>query len=322
MKKAKAVFSGILAGCMLAALAGCGGSNDQWRTNFDISLPELADAGETPNADGWYLTMYETFEEGELPQLWSYSPHGKRDTVYWCPAMVRFDDGKAVISAEYRTDHVCPDGICPSEGYFTGGIETRGLEEDGYDSYDNCLFAQAYGYFEVSVQVPRAYGMWSAFWLQTAGMNNTRNRGRDGSEIDVFESSFFGTERTQTGHCIHINGYGFRHREKAQIVDAGADLYEGFHTYAVKWSPEGYVFYIDGEATWATDYGDVSRVAEFLRLTCEIRSDEVGPYGQALGEFGTEDGSAPEFIIDSVKVYQNTEYEPYIQPHSDFRTDI
>ena len=95
------------------------------------------------------------------------------------------------------------------------------------------------------------------------------------------------------------------------IQDLEQDLYDGeYHTFALKWTPEYYVFYIDGEATWASMGGGVSHVKEFLRLTCEIDAgDEWGPHGQKIGAFdGTED--AP-FYIDYVKVWQNENYAAY-----------
>lgn len=283
--------------------------SDVWKTKFDISFPNLENADGEPNSDGWYQTMYENFEGDSLPELWVCSPHKLRKTEYWCDKMVRVEDGFVKILAEYKTDHAC-DGECPSEGYFTGGIET-----DGGDGISNTLFSQAFGYFEARVKAPRCKGMWSAFWLQTQGVNRVGDKGVDGTEIDIYESSFFDTDRNKSGHALHYDGYGWRHRCRDVIVDAGTDLYEGFHTYALKWTPEEYVFYVDGVATWASDFGGVSAVPEYLRLTCEIRGDIVGPYGQKLGDFAPDDGTSAEFIIDYVKVYQNTNYEEYIQAH-------
>ena len=46
----------------------------------------------------------------------------------------------------------------------------------------------------------------------------------------------------------------------------------------MKWTPEYYVFYIDGKPTWASMGGGVSKVQEFLRLTVEIDAgDAYGP---------------------------------------------
>ena len=70
-------------------------------------------------------------------------------------------------------------------------------------------------------------------------------------------------------------------------------------------------FYIDGEPTWASTGGGVSKVREFLRLTVEIDAgDGWGPHGQKIGQFSHK--SSSEFMVDYVKVWQNENYEKYI----------
>ena len=77
-----------------------------------------------------------------------------------------------------------------------------------------------------------------------------------------------------------------------------------YHTFALKRTPEYYVFYIDGEPTWASMGGGVSKVKEFFRLTVEIDAgDGWEPHGQEIGQFG--DKSESVFYIDYVKVWQN-----------------
>lgn len=285
-------------------------TNDKWKAKFDIAMPLVDGAGvdeASANADGWYVTLSEDFDGDTLPSPFTPSPHGLRKTEYWCDQMVSMQDGNVVVNATKETNHQCD--ICPKEGDFTSGIETRQM----IDGKSVPLFEQAFGYYEARVKVPAAKGMWSAFWLQCNSMPNVGNKGEDGSEIDIYESSFFDTNRNEAGHCIHYDGYESRHRSKDAIVDAGTDLYEGYHTYALKWTPTEYVFYVDGVATWATNYGGVCKVPAFLRLTNEVRGDIVGPYGQRLGDF-----TSGEFYIDYVKVYQNKNYLSEIKSSADF----
>ncbi len=71
-----------------------------------------------------------------------------------------------------------------------------------------------------------------------------------------------------------------------------------------------------------TYVGDVSRVKEFLRLTVEIDAgDERGPYGQKIGSFD-DSKLADDFMVDYVKVYQNKNYEKFIQDDSEFTGTI
>jgi len=257
------------------------------------------------NGGGWYVTMNEDFGGDDLPDTWIRSPHYKRNTEWWCDEMVRVEDGMVKIDCVRDDSHVCGKGICPSEGVFTSGIETRGV------------FEQAFGYYEVRVLIPNADGLWSAFWFQSSNMGMVGNQGRDGSEIDVFESAFW-QDKQKVGHCIHWDGYADNHQSHGTTVDTGIDLYEGWHTYGLLWTPEKYVFFVDGEPTWETRARGVSRVPEFMRLTIESRPPGPGPYGTVLGEMINTPDNPATFCIDSVKVYQHTCFEPRIRANEDF----
>lgn len=295
-------------------LSGCAA----WEEKFETAYP---DAHTLTAANGWQETMRIHFGDvnsmEELNALgWYGAQHGNRNYEYWCHQMLDFSSDECLTVHAYQTDaHNC--AVCGvSAGVFTSGIETRNSEDKNNVSYP---FTQAFGFFECEVAVPTGRGMWSAFWLQAESMGQLGNKGRDGSEIDVYESSFIAKNRTKTGHAIHYDGYGQHHRSKGMIVDAAHDLYDGeYHTYALLWTPESYVFFLDGVATWATNYGGVSRVPEFLRLTVEIRDTTYGPYGQKIGTFSNDYGAGNDFRIKSVRVYQNDSYLQHIRLPASF----
>ncbi|MGN1203219.1 MAG: family 16 glycosylhydrolase [Eubacterium sp.] len=286
--------------------------NDKWKTKFDTSLPFVENAGnskEAANSDGWYMTLCEDFDGDSIPNLFAYSPHGLRVTEYWCDQAISFKDSNAVITAFYDSNHVC--NVCKAkQGNFTGGIETRIMK----DNESVPLFQQAFGYFEARVKLPESGGMWAAFWLQSDSVKNVGNGGEDGTEIDIFESSFFNTNKAFIGHALHYDGYSRKHHKCFEAMhNIGTNLYDGYHTFALKWTPNEYVFYVDGIATWASDFGGVSKVPAFLRFTNEIRPKKIGPYGQRLGNF-----TGGEFYVDYVKVYQNINYLDSIKSPLDF----
>jgi len=71
-------------------------------------------------------------------------------------------------------------------------------------------------------------------------------------------------------------------------------LYEGFHTYACLWTPDEYVFYVDGKETWRTSAGGVCQVSSYLKITAEAA--EWAGHAQ--------DADLPDYlIVDYVKVY-------------------
>ena len=174
---------------------------------------------------------------------------------------------------------------------------------------DEYLFRQAYGYYETRIRLPRKEGMWSAFWLQSSYQRMVNGSGEDGTEIDVYESAFLtgNDDSHRMGHALLWDGYAHGAQVSSLVFDLGDnDLYDGeFHTFALLWTPEYYVFYVDGKPNWATADGGVAKVREFLRFTCEIDAgDEWGPHGQKIGAFD-HDGGVGLMEIDYVRVYQN-----------------
>lgn len=308
----KIVLSFLAAAIALSAVAPYAVAAQE--SKDDTALPDLNDGI-------WYETMHTDFTQiQDMAQLreagWVPSPHGLRNYEYWCDQMIDFTDEGLIIHSEQQNDHQC-DVCGVREGVFTSGIETREM----VDGKSNMIFSQAFGYFEATVIVPRGTGMWSAFWLQSDKCGQVGNRGEDGSEIDIYESSFMRDNPTKTGQAIHYDAYDAPfYRSEGNVTDTGKNLYDGQeHTYALKWTPTQYVMYVDGEAVWSSDFGGVAKTPEFLRLTTEIRDSGWGPYGQEIGQFENHDDGTNDFIIKEVTVYQNREYEPFIKSPSDYQ---
>jgi beta-glucanase (GH16 family) len=72
------------------------------------------------------------------------------------------------------------------------------------------------------------------------------------------------------------------------------NVMDGFHTFAIWWTPKEYIFYIDGKETWRTTAGGVSQVPEYMLL-----SDEIGPWAGEISKAKLPD----EFQVDYVRVY-------------------
>ena len=201
----------------------------RWREQgYDLSVPVL-------NEDGWYMVFEDDFNGSKLneginfgekytgnKEIWTTSPYAIRwqsndenkpeQGCWWCPEMVEVKDSKAIIHSRYEENHTC-DGDCPSKGRFTSGIETRLISGDNNNNKgtsDTLLFAQAFGYFECRVKFPKSQGLWSAFWLQSSNMRQVGNKGKDGTEIDIYESAFLNNETSRMGHALLWDGYGKR----------------------------------------------------------------------------------------------------------------
>lgn len=102
---------------------------------------------------------------------------------------------------------------------------------------------QTYGYFEIRARMPRGTGFWPAFWLLP-------KRGNWPPEIDIMEAS------GARPYGIH-NGVIEKKRSTpapgGAWIDQFIDATDGFHRYAVDWTPENIIFYVDGTRTF--EYG-------------------------------------------------------------------
>ena len=122
------------------------------------------------------------------------------------------------------------------------------------------------------------------------GVFKVGNEGRDGTEIDIMEKPWL-DDRVQ--HTLHWDGYGKRHKTEGKVSRVPGVM-EGFHTFSLFWSPEEYVFYVDGQETWRTRAGGVCQAPLYLKL-----SDEVGKWGGDIRKAELPD----KFLVDYVRVY-------------------
>jgi beta-glucanase (GH16 family) len=133
--------------------------------------------------------------------------------------------GHLAITArkENPSNNQCWYGTCT---YTSGRIQTAST------------FTQQYGRFEASIKIPKGQGMWPAFWM--LGGNNWPTTG----EIDVMEN-VGNTPNTVYG-TVHGPGYSGANGVGGNKT-IGAALGDAFHTYAVDWSPNLIIWYLDGQ---------------------------------------------------------------------------
>lgn len=234
----------------------------------------------------------------------------ERKGGYWHEDMVRVENGNLIISAQYFDEPLenryydeWHDEIDFDEykaGWYTADVTTQGKYE------------QTYGYFEVRCILPAATGLWSAFWMMNGQVVNVDGSGRDGTEVDVFESMYYkdnwwGNDGVISG--IVYDGYG-PEIQNASIgkVFIENNPYEEYNTYGVEWNENEYIFYVNGYETGRLDAGGVSQNPEYLLLSVEFagengvqNSDRHGT-GE-ISKTPAENWPA-EFKVDYVKCYQ------------------
>jgi beta-glucanase (GH16 family) len=136
--------------------------------------------------------------------------------------------GQLAITArkENPSNFQCWYGTCQ---YTSGRILTSGK------------FTQKYGRFEASIKVPKGQGIWPAFWM--LGDNLGSVGWPQSGEIDIMEN--VGKEPNTLYGTVHGPGYSGGSAISGSRT-LGAPLGDAFHSFAVEWSPNLIVWYLDG----------------------------------------------------------------------------
>lgn len=250
--------------------------------------------GEKLDLDKFELTFEDNFE-GELDRsVWSGHYQYGNTTVsrkgsYWNQYLAETKEGNLVIPVVYLEEGMGGEGA----GWYSAGVDTDSDAENG--------FSQKFGYFECRCILPKGSDIWSAFWLMNSGVFDENGDGRDGTEIDIFESDCYGDfmENAVTSN-LHFDGYGDAHQKHgATKFLLKNNPYEEFNTYGLEWNENEYIFYINGKETFRTDFGGVSQNEEYLILSVEMRGENGIPSNRKNAP-----GEEAQFIVDYVKVYQ------------------
>ena len=214
-------------------------------------VPEPQEDTLTVGGRTYVLSFEDEFDGDALDKKkWALCPEWKRQDVggYWRNSEVEVRDGNLWLRA--RIDD---DGTPVS-----GAVRTLGL------------FEQAYGYFECRMMFPATTGFWGAFWMMCGDVGAEDGTAVSGAEIDIIETGE--CARRGVNHAIHWDGYGAAHKSVSKILPKRADLYEGWHTYGFQWTPDEYIFYIDGEETWRTSEPGICEQPGYMKLTTEFGS--------------------------------------------------
>lgn len=172
-------------------------------------------------------------------------------------------------------------------------------------------FVKKYGYFECRCKFqndPKT--MWSAFWVQSPSIGARFEPEWCGIEADIMECFKPGVST-----CGNImGGYGEQCKEDGRVYYDLEETADGWHTFAMDWTEEGYVFYCDGKEVSRCNQ-HVSHVPQFILLTTEIvgyRTVKNGTFksvdenGQTVQPPYVIQGDYVDdaFIVDYVRVFE------------------
>jgi beta-glucanase (GH16 family) len=261
-----ALFAGIW-----FALAVSGGAAPKPATTV---LPPL------PPGQEWKLTWQDEFTGPTLDtNKWDVMGDSKRRDGWWVKAG-SFLDGKGNLILRTARD---------GDRFTSGAVRTKGR------------FEHAFGFWTARCQLPKQPGHWSAFWIHADSVGKVGDDGRDGTEIDVAEFPF------RDGRWeinLHWDGYGKDHKHAGKKLHSPA-ITNGFHEFSLWWTPQEYIFYLDGQEVWRTAAGGVSQRPEYAKF-----SNEVGTWAGDIRKARLPD----DFVIDYIRVYDAAPIKKTLSP--------
>ena len=251
-----------------------------------VPAPVGSDAVQTE----WDLVFADEFEGDSLGEAWvtcywwaqdSGCTNGSNGNLQWyLPDGVSVEDGTLRLIARAE-DVAAPDGADYED---VSGIVTTGSDRD-----DGPIgFSFEYGYVEARMRVPSGTGLWPALWMLPITHESR-------PEIDIMEVLGHAPNTVEM-HMHVLDSSGERVSVGSEWT--GPDLSAGWHTYAVDWSPDRVIWYVDGEERWRTSDPELVP-AEPLYLIANLA---VG--GEWPGSPNPDTEFPAVFEIDYVRVWQ------------------
>jgi beta-glucanase (GH16 family) len=224
----------------------------------------------TPADLGYELHWEDSFDGATLnTNKWEVRGVGPRALGYVSPEAVKVEDGYLKLKAFKKDERI-----------LLGAVGTQGR------------FMTRYGFFECRAQLQKSSGVWAAFWIQSPDISKGEDPAIYGAEIDIMECfRKLGTDIVS--HNVHW-AYGPRQQSTRGMQSYLKGVGEGFHTFALEWTPEKYVFFVDGYKFYEVTKG-ISKIEEYLILSMEIPSEEKDLKNMVLPD---------EFVVDYVRVYK------------------
>jgi len=247
------------------------------------------------HAEKWKLVWSDEFNYTGLPDetKWDYEEGFMRNNERQYYTRARLENARVergMLILECRKEHFTPENHIPVE-YTAASLDTR-LTADW-----------KFGRIEARAKLPQGKGVWPAIW--TLGTNISSVGWPACGEIDIME--FIGRDPNHIHGTLHYAVDG-KHQSDGGELETPRP-YDGFHIYAVEWSPEQIDFFFDSKKyhTVLIDKagkGDANafRAPHFLRINFALGGD----WGGAI-----DDKALPQkFLIDYVRVYRAEGMKP------------
>lgn len=171
-----------------------------------------------------------------------FDKNGALNSDLWTYDIGTGDNGWGNNELQYYTDR--PENVVVEDGMLKITATKESFEGSGYTSariLTKGLFKQKYGRFEARMKLPYGKGMWPAFWL--LGANIDEVTWPFCGEIDIMENA--GSQPTIVSGAVHGPGYSGANPllKKYELENSRVDT--EFHVYGIEWGPNYINYYVD-----------------------------------------------------------------------------
>lgn len=191
-----------------------------------VRISASADSGDP--GPGWKLTWSDDFRGPGALRDWTFANGGDG----WGNKELQVNDSSnatlaagsgLVITARHDgLGQQCWYGACD---YSAARLDTKGT------------FAQKYGLFEARIKLPTGHGLWPAFWMEGADIDQVQWPAS--GEIDVIEVNNKKPDLVEAYLHASEENYGAYYH----LPDS---LSAGYHVYAIDWTSSGISWLVDG----------------------------------------------------------------------------
>jgi beta-glucanase (GH16 family) len=178
----------------------------------------------------------------------------------------------------------------------TGGYTSARLKTHG-------KFSIGQGRIEARLKLPRGQGIWPAFWMLGAHIEQVP--WPDCGEIDIME--MIGHQPGTLYGTLHGPGYSGRHGiSKSTVLPGGATFNDAYHVFAVDWKPGRIDWLLDGKIFHTLTPADLPAGAKWVfdDIDCFVLLNLA--VGGLWPGYPDETTKFPqEYRIDYVRVYRH-----------------
>jgi beta-glucanase (GH16 family) len=228
---------------------------NRWRLLF-VMMPVIAACTEPPVDEplpeppvvgDWKLTFNDEFDgpagSAPDPANWVHDVGGNG----WGNQQLEFNTAERANSRLDGDGHLVISTLRQRFGnndYTSARLRSEGRFEHGY------------GRFEASIKLPTGAGLWPAFWLLSTEHDTVG--WPECGELDIMELR--GSEPGVVHGSAHGPGYsGANPKTNKYQLGADRSFADGFHTFALEWSPGEVHWFVDGKHFHAIRQAEMPR---------------------------------------------------------------